>query len=167
MRIFCKLLAIGILYLMPLASMAQDVVPQANSGVKVDWIRGTDFSKFKTYAWGTSQQMTSGTTHPAEDIDAALQAKGLRKVGSDANPSLLVAFSAGTKPVYVIKGFFAYTTVNQGTLIVELANPQSKTALWWGIADDAMTNHPDKDLPVIQKKISKMFEKYPPPTKKK
>jgi hypothetical protein len=166
MRIKCQLLAISILCLMPLASLAQDVVTQAKSTVKVDWIKGTDFSKFKTYAWGTSHQMTPGTTHPTEDIDAGLQAKGLQKVARDANPDLLVAFNAGTKPAYLIKGFFAYTTINQGTLIVELADPQSKTALWWGIADDAMTGNHDKDLPVIQKKLSKMFEKYPPPAKK-
>lgn len=36
MKISYQLLAIGILYLMPLASTAQEVVPYANSEVKVD-----------------------------------------------------------------------------------------------------------------------------------
>ena len=93
MKIICQLLAIGIFYLMPLASMAQDVVPYAKSEVKVDWVRGTDFSKYKTYAWGTTRQTTPNPKHPTEDIDAALQAKGLQKVEMDANPSLIVAFS--------------------------------------------------------------------------
>ena len=70
----------------------------------MDWVKGTDFSKYKTYAWGTSHLMTP-QKHPTEDIDAALQAEGLHRVGRNENPSLLVAFSSGTKPVYVIEGF--------------------------------------------------------------
>jgi hypothetical protein len=44
---------------------------------------------------------------------------------------------------------------------------QSKKAIWWGIGEDTLTDDPGKDLPLIQKRLSKMFEKYPPPTKKK
>src|SRR5580692_9730010 len=161
MRISCQLLAIVILYLMPLVSMAQEVVPYAKSEVKVDWVQGTDFSKCKTYAWGTSRQMTPDPKQTIEGIiDAALQAKGLQKVGIDANPSLIVAFSGGNKLVYSIQGYAKNPIVKQGTLIVELADPQLKIAAWWGIADDTLTVNPDKDLPLIQKKISKMFEKY-------
>jgi hypothetical protein len=167
MKFSCELLAIGILSLIPMASPAQDVVPYAKSDVQVDWVRGTNFSKCKTYAWGPSGQMTPDPKHTTEGIiDAAVQAKGLQKVGIDANPSLIVAFSGGNKLVYSIQGYAKNPIVKQGTLIVELADPQLKRAVWWGIADDTLTGNPDKDLPLIQKKISKMFEKYPPPTKK-
>ena len=129
MRIGCQLLATGILYLMPLASLAQDVVPYPKSDVEVDWVRGTDFSKFKTYAWGTTRQMTPDPKHTIEvTIDAALQAKGLQKVDMDANPSLIVAFSAGNKPVYSIQGSLKNPVVKQGTLVVQLADPQLKKA---------------------------------------
>ena len=65
MRITCQLLAIGILYVMPSASMAQDVVPYPTSEVKVGWVHGTDFSKYKTYAWGTRSLTDSGPeTYP-------------------------------------------------------------------------------------------------------
>jgi hypothetical protein len=164
MKIICQLLAIGSFYLMPLASMAQDVVPYAKSEVKVDWVRGTDFSKYKTYAWGTTRQTTPNPKHPTEDIDAALQAKGLQKVGMDANPSLIVAFSGNGELVYVIQGH--YSIVKQGTLVVELADPQLKKAVWWGIANEAIVDNPDEDVPNVHKKISKMFEKYPPPINK-
>ena len=166
MRPSCQLLAIGILYLMPLASMTQEAVPYANSEVKVDWVRGTDFSKYKTYAWGTPNQKATDSNHPLDDIDAALQADGLQKVGTDANPDLLVAFSVDSSHVYVLQNIAKNPIVKQGTLVVELADPQLKKAVWWGIADDTLTDNPDKDLPLIQKKISKMFEKYPPPSKK-
>ena len=169
MRNSCLLLAMGILNLMPLASTAQDqeVVPYAKSEVKVDWVRGTDFSKYKTYAWGTTHQVTPDPKHPTEDIDAALQAKGLQKVAMDANPGLIAAFSGGNRLVYPIQGYLKNPVVKQGTLVVQLVDSQLKKAVWWGIAEDALTDNPDKDIPLFQKRISKMFEKYPPPTKKK
>jgi len=166
MRISYQLIAIGILSLMPLTSMAQEVVPYANREVKVDWVRGTDFSQYKTYAWGTAHQMTPDSKHPTEDIDAVLQAKGLQKVRMDANPGLIVAFNGGGKLVYPIQGYLKNPVVKQGTLAVELADSQSKKAVWWGIAEDTLTDNPDKDLPTIQRAISKMFQKYPPPAKK-
>jgi hypothetical protein len=166
MRFSYQLLAIGTLYLMPLASRAQEIVPYANSEVKVDWVRGTDFSKYKTYAWGTPKQKAPDPNHPLDDIDAALQAEGLQKVGSDAKPDLLVAFSVGNKLVYVIQGLRRNPIVKQGTLVVELADPQSKRIVWWGVGEDTLTDNRDKDLPMIQRTISKMFKKYPPPQKK-
>jgi hypothetical protein len=167
MRISCNFLALGILCLTSVLSKAQDVVPYAKSDVKVDWVRGTDFSKRKTYAWGTTSQMTPDPKHTIEGaIDAALQAKGLQKVDTDANPGLVVAFSAGNKPVYSIQGSLKNPIVKEGTLVVQLADPQLKKAVWWGIAEDALTDDPDKYVALIQKKISKMFQKYPPPTKK-
>jgi hypothetical protein len=167
MQISWQLVVIGILYLMPVASNAQDVVPYPKSDVKVDWVRGTDFSKCKTYAWGTVRQMTPDPKHTIEGaIDAALQAKGLQQVEMDANPNLIVAFSAGNKPVYSIQGYLKNPIVKQGTLVVQLADPQLKKALWWGIAEDTVADNPDKYVALIQKIISKMFEKYPPPTGK-
>ena len=56
--------------------------------------------------------------------------------------------------------------VKQGTFVVELADPQLKKAVWWSVTDESVTDIPDKDVPLIQKIISKMFKKYPPPTKK-
>jgi hypothetical protein len=167
MRITCELLAIGILSLTALPSTAQDVVPYAKSDVKVDWVRGTDFSKCKTYAWGTMRQMTPDPKHIIEGaIDAALQAKGLQKVAMDSNPSLIVAFSGGNKLVYSIQGSFKNPIVKQGTLLVQLADPQLKDSLWWGSAEDTLTDNPDKYVALVQRNVSKMFEKYPPPTKK-
>ena len=166
MRPSCQLLAIGVLYLMPLASMTQEAVPYANSEVKVDWVRGTDFSKYKTYAWATPNQKAPDPNHPLDDIEAALQAKGLQKVGSDANPDLLVAFSVGSRHVYVLQHYAKDPIVKQGILKVELADPVSKTIVWWAFGEDTLTNNRDKDLPIIQRTVSKMFKKYPPPQEK-
>jgi hypothetical protein len=166
MRLIGQLLAISVLCLMSLASMAQEVVPYANREVKVDWVRGTDFSKYKTYAWATPNQKAPDPNHPHDDIEAALQAKGLQKVGSDTNPDLFVAFSVGNKQVYVLQHIAKNPIVKQGTLQVQLADPQLKRVVWWGAGEDTLTDNRDKDLPMIQKAIAKMFKKYPPPRQK-
>jgi Domain of unknown function (DUF4136) len=166
MKIGYRLLAIGILALMPMASTAQEVVPYANSEVNVTWARGIDFSKYKTYAWGTPDQKAPDPNHPLDDIDAALRAKGLQKVGIDANPSLLAAFRVGNKQVYVLQHIAKNPIVKQGTLVVQLADPQLKKVVWQGVGEDTLTDVRDKDLPMIQKTILKMFKKYPPPPKK-
>jgi hypothetical protein len=106
--------------------------------------------------------MTADPKHTIEGmIDAALQEKGLQKVGTDANPSLIVALKAGNKLIYTLQ---SYDLVKEGTLVIQLADPQLKEAVWWGIAEDTLTDKPEKDRNLIQKKISKMFQKYPPPT---
>ncbi len=166
MRVTFQRLTIGILCLTPLVSIAQDVVPYGKSEVKVDWVRGTDFSKYKTYAWAASQPKTPDPYHLIENLDSALQGKGLQPVGIDANPSLIVFCGAGNKLAYPIQGYLKTPVIKQGTLVVQLADPQLKKAVWWGIAEEVLTDNPDKNLPLIEKKISKMFEKYPPPSKK-
>ena len=35
--------------------VAQEIVPYPKSVLKVDWLRGTDFSKYHTYAWERTQ----------------------------------------------------------------------------------------------------------------
>jgi hypothetical protein len=163
MKFTWHFLTMGALALMPLALTAQEVVPYANSEVKVNWVRGINFSKYKTYAWGTPDQKAPDPNHPLDDIDAALQAKGLQKVGPDANPNLLVAFRVGNKQVYALRHIAKDPIVKQGSLVVELADPQLKKVVWWGVGEDTLTDDRDKDISMIQRAISKMFKKYPPP----
>lgn len=40
---------------------------------------------------------------------------------------------------------------------------QLKRVIWWSVAEDTLTDNPDKDIPMINKNISKMFKKFPPP----
>ena len=90
MKIGCPLLAIGILCLMPLLPWRRKSMPYAKNQVKVDWLRGTDFSKYKTYAWGDTQQMTPDPKHTIEAIiEAALQAKGLQVGRTQSQPHCL------------------------------------------------------------------------------
>jgi hypothetical protein len=79
------------------------------------------------------------------------------------NPDLLVTFRVGSKQVYVLQNRFKDPFSKQGTLVVDLADAQLKQIVWRGVGEDKLTDIRDKDLPMIQKTISKMFKEYPPP----
>lgn len=143
--------------------------------VNVDWQRGTDFSKFKTYAWEQSQ-------NPIRDplwnqrvigmIDEQMAAKGLQKVAPEAKPDLFVMYSAGIRQnvswqgfrtgVFMASGSISQNIENEGTLVVDLADPQQKTIVWRGMSEQTLSNKSEKNIEKVQKIVSKMFAKYPP-----
>jgi hypothetical protein len=146
--------------------------------VNVDWQRGTDFSKYKTYAWGAEQ-------HPIPDalwnqriigmIDAQLAAKGLQKVSSDANPDVQVVYNAGIKQnvswqgyrtgVFMASGSIQQVVERDGTLVVDVADPNQKMVIWRGVAGDTLSDKSEKNINKVQKMVTKMFQKFPPPGK--
>jgi hypothetical protein len=79
MKISLQIVAISILALTLLAFWAQEAVPYANSEGKVEWVRGTNFSKYKTYAWDFRTRRLLTPNHSLDDIDAALKAKVYKK----------------------------------------------------------------------------------------
>src|SRR3974390_3796759 len=124
--------------------------------VNVDWDRGTDFSKFKTYAWQPS-------TDPAKElwdqrvidgVNQQLQAKGFQL--ATANAQLWVVYTAHIKHEQQVVGTgynmgpgwgWGYwggptpTTYNtytykEGTLVVEIADNNGRKLLWRGSATD-------------------------------
>src|ERR1039457_663926 len=151
--------------------------------VNVDWDRGTDFSKFHTYAWQPS-------THPAKGlwdqriIDAfnqQLQAKGFQLVQS--NPQLWVVYSNSIKKDQQVVGtgynmgptggwgyawggpttttYQNYTT-KEGTLIVDIADVNGHTLLWRGSATNSISDNSDKNIKNLNKMASKLFKNFPP-----
>lgn len=143
--------------------------------VNVDWMRGTDFSKFKTYAWGVSPRPVNDPLwhqRVIDNIDGALAGKGLQKVDINANPDMIVVYSAGIRQNVSYQGYamgwwnrtgsISQVVENEGTLIVDLADPRQKTILWRGTATETLSDKSDKNIQKLQKMVSKMFQKYPP-----
>ena len=151
--------------------------------VNVDWDRGTDFSKFHTYAWQPS-------THPAKGlwdqriIDAVnqqLQAKGFQLVQS--NPQLWVVYSNSIKKDQQVVGtgynmgpawgwgygwggpstttYQTYVT-KEGTLVVDIADADGHRLLWRGSATDTISDNSDKNINTLNKAVSKLFKNFPP-----
>ena len=157
-----------VMSLLSVAAMAQKV--------NVDWKRGEDFSKYKTYAWGVSP-------HPIKDplwnqriigfIDDQMAQKGLTKVEPGANPDLIVVYNAGVKQNVSLEGYTmggwynSMSTVQQvttkdGTLVVDMADPRQKMVIWRGTSSDTLSDKSTKNIDKVQKMVKKMFEKYPP-----
>jgi len=66
---------------------------------------------------------------------------------------------------YSIQGYPSKSIHTKGTLVVELADAQVKKAVWWGILENILTGD-SKDFEMAEKRISKMFQKYPPPARR-
>ncbi len=146
-----------------------------SQSVNVDWKHGTNFSTFKTYAWGQSP-------HPINDslwhqrimdiVDKALAGKGLKKVEIGAKPDLVIVYSAGIKQNVSYQGYsmgwynrtgsISEVIEREGTLVIDIANPLKQEVVWRGIASDTLSDKSSKNTTKVQKMVSKMFQKYPP-----
>ncbi len=148
--------------------------------VTVDWDHNVhNFSDFKTYTWSRPARPASS---PLMDqrivaaIENQLNAKGLQKVQGPAD--LRVTYNAGVRRERSATAFGSgrlrvgggMTTVNEntsniGTLVVDIENANTRQLLWRGMASDTLSDKPDKNSQKIEKAVTKMFKKYPPPTK--
>ena len=144
--------------------------------VSVNYNHSQSFSGYKTYAWASNnanQVQNSILAQVAQqDIDAALQGKGLQKVQESQNPDLIVLASGGMRQqtsysawgMRGIGGGMGGITPQQNveaTLIVDLHDSKSQSLIWRGIAQDTLSNNGDKNQKMVQSAISKMFKQWP------
>ncbi|HTT18285.1 MAG TPA: DUF4136 domain-containing protein [Candidatus Sulfotelmatobacter sp.] len=99
--------------------------------VQVQFEKGVDFSKFKTYAWLESK-------HPADGLwaqrvvaitDGQLTRKGLKRVNPLMSPDLEVRYNSGLKTRTAAEG------CDYGCMYAEYLYSQIYGPLWfWGLA---------------------------------
>jgi len=159
------------LALLASAAGAQDIE------VKVESEPGADFSRLRTYDWVETQEPAADPVNHAlitRAVERELQAKGLRKA-TDGKPALRVRYYAkvekkvrgrGTKGSSLAEPTNLRTTVDfkrveEGTLIVELFDNESRLTLWRGVAS-GMAPRPDEVQEVIDDAVQRLFAKYPP-----
>ena len=63
---------------------------------------------------------------------------------------------------YNSMGSIQQVVENEGTLVVDLADPQQKMVIWRGMASETLSDKSSKNIEKVQKMVRKMFEKYPP-----
>src|SRR4029453_3055531 len=164
--------------------------------VTVDFDKNTDFSKYKTYAFsvGTPTPLTLTNQRIEQAIEAQLVAKGLARVAS--NPNLSIVYNCavdkrtqlnttsigdwGWGPGWGRYGGWgawggwggfggdALTQVEEisvGQLIVDIGDAAAKRYVWRGNATDTVSSNPEKNAKTINRAVRKMFEKFPPPEK--
>jgi Domain of unknown function (DUF4136) len=179
-RWITSIAAIAFLFLVS-GAFAQDV--------KVDYDHSFDFSPIKTFSikigtpWGNqlSEQRVLDT------FEAALVQKGWTKT-EEANADATVLLHGATQQKRDLSTFYtgtyggwgyrgwgggmstAHTTVNEykvGTLVVDIFDTKTEKLAFRGIAQDELSDKPEKNTKKIQKSADKMFKDFPPGSKKK
>ena len=149
--------------------------------IAVDYDKNTDFSRYRTYAWGKGVPAKNPDTDTLilKAIDEQLARKGFKK--TDGDPDLVVTYHAGThqetdynEASYTSGAGPAYgapesssaanapMTVRVGTIVVDMYDVNQKRNVWHGVGSDLMMDDPAKTSDEIQKGAAKMFQNFPP-----
>jgi hypothetical protein len=150
--------------------------------VQTDYDHHVDFSNYKTYSWAkveTSNSIWDGRVKDA--VDKELQSKGLSQVPSGGDVAIVAVGTTREKPTLETfynggfggwgwRGFgdTATTTVEnykEGTLVVDMFDPNTKKLLWRGTSSDTLSDKPEKNEKKLEKGVDKMFKDFPPKAK--
>jgi hypothetical protein len=153
--------------------------------VKTDYDRSADFSQYKTYSWEKVETQDQLWVNRIKDaVNAALTAKGWTQVESGGNVAIIAmettqnrqtlnTFYDGFGGGWRWRGFGGFgesttTTDNYrvGTLVVDLFDANTKTLIWRGSSSDTLSDKSEKNIKNLDKGVQKMFDHFPPGTKK-
>jgi len=137
--------------------------------VLTDFNRSAEFSSFHTFAFsgmtdrGQEQEIgASDNKSPLrmrikemanERVNEQLAAKGLRQVGLEDRPDLLVHLSFG---VYDADKY------QEATLLVNLAESAKKKMVWQAVIKETLGDSLEKNFEMVNKGVAKAFKGYPP-----
>ena len=147
--------------------------------VKHNSMPGVDFSKFHTYKWVGIE----GGAHPnqimdaeiKQSIDAQLSSKGLTKTDDD-KADLYVGYQIAVDHEKqwnawgTGRGFgggmgsATQSTINVGSLVLDMYNPNTKQLVWTGTATKAIepSSNQEKNQKNLDKAMQKLLKDYPP-----
>ena len=144
--------------------------------VSVNYNHDASFSQYHTYAWGsnnTNEIRNSILAQVAkQDINTAMQGKGLQMVQESQSPDLILTSNGGMKQqtsysawgMRGIGGGMGGISPEQsveGTMIVDLYDAKKQSLVWRGLAQNTLNNNGNKNQEMVQKAITKMFKQWP------
>jgi hypothetical protein len=167
----------GWLFVLPALAGAQDV--------KIDYDKAFNFSTVKTYSikLGTLWDNDLSQRRVLTEFDEEIAGKGWKKVAEDqADIHVLLHGATSTKhsasTFYSGMGGYGYryggmgsasTVVTEYTvasLVVDMFDVKSKNLVFRGIAEDEISDNPEKNKKKLEKASAKMFKNFPPTAKK-
>ncbi|UCH83766.1 MAG: DUF4136 domain-containing protein [Candidatus Latescibacterota bacterium] len=168
------------------------VVGCSSISVNQDYDSEADFMAYKTYAWLQQPTTAVGDARAAQQmntlldkrirnaVNAQLSAKGMALLDSD-DADLFVAYHTGIQDkVNVTDWGYTYprhyggwygggsdisvTNYQEGTIIVDLIDTNTKQLVWRGTATGALETNPSPEQIEhnLNNVMEKMFKKYPP-----
>ena len=171
-----------------LATIALAITAIACSTLQVttDYAPGTDLSKYKTFTLkpGAAAKNPIAAERFAQSLGNALTARGLRQVPDGGDLNVFAHFSLGKDTQLNTYGYGGWgggwryggmggmqtTTVQEiptGTVVIDLVDAKSNTAVWRGIAKDEISTKatPEERQQKADEVAQKLFENYPPKAK--
>ena len=148
-----------------------------------NYMPGTDFSKYHTYKWVPIE----GGAHPnqimdaeiKQSVDSQMTTKGFSKTDSD-KADLYVgyqiavdqerqwnAYGMGGGVRWGGMGSATSSTINIGTLVVDMYDPATKQLVWTGQATKTIdpSSNQEKNQKNLNKAMEKLLKDFPPKQK--
>ena len=155
-------------------------MPATGQEVRHNAMPGVDFSKYHSYKWINIQ----GGAHPnqimdaeiKQSIDSQLTSKGLTKTDGE-KADLYVgyqiavdqekqwnAYGMGGGVRFGGMGTATSSTINVGSLVLDMYDPTSKQLVWTGQATKTVdpSSNQEKNQKNLNKAVQKLLKDYPP-----
>src|SRR5215472_8358755 len=132
--------------------------------VSVNYNHNANFSQYHTYAWGSNNKNQIQNSILAQvaqqDINTAMQQKGLQMVPESQNPDLILTASGGEREqtswnawgMRGIGGGMGGISPEQNveaTMIVSLYDTKQQSLVWRGISQDTLSNNGNKNQSMV------------------
>jgi len=149
--------------------------------ITTQYNRGLNFSQFHTYRWVTIAGSSAANSITAENIvnviNTQLAQKGL--VPATANADLLVGYQTSVSQQQQLNWFndggpwvggfgqATTSTIDVGTLVIDMYDPAQKQLIWRGTATKTLnpSSNPDKNYKNLEHAVSKLLKDFPPKVK--
>src|SRR5215469_7989886 len=153
----------------------------AAQDVRSNYMPGTDFSKYHTYKWINIE----GASHPnqivdaqiKQSVDSQLATKGLTKTDGD-KADLYVGYQTAVDQEKQWNGYgmgggvrwgggmatATSSTINVGSLVIDMYDPATKQLVWTGTATKTMdpSSNQEKNEKNLNKAMAKLLKNFPP-----
>jgi hypothetical protein len=150
--------------------------------IATQYDRAVDFSQFHTYKWVTIAGAVAPNQITAQNIvnviSTQLAQKGLTQ--TTANPDLLVGYQTSISQQQQLNWFndggpwmggfgqASTSTIDVGTLVVDMYDPAHKQLIWRGSATKTLNpgSNPDKNYKNLEHAVAKLMKDFPPKVNK-
>ena len=144
--------------------------------VSVNYDHNASFAQYHTYAWGSNNKNQIQNSILAQvaqqDIESAMQQKGLQKVDESQKPDLILTASGGEREqtsynAWGMRGIgggmggISPQENVEATMVVSLYDTKAKSLVWRGIAQNTLNNNGNKNQEMVEKAVQKMFKQWP------
>jgi len=130
--------------------------------VFTDFNPSAEFSAFHTFAFSgmtdRGQKIAASDRSPLRMriktiVDEQLAAKGLRQVGLEDRPDLLMHLQFGVNEA---------DKYQEATLVVNLAESSEKKLVWRAVIKETVGDNLEKNFEMVNKGVTQAFKEYPP-----